>query len=144
VDDQQRPDVRAVEDDRGGGDVEGPARVGKRPARHPRGRRRVRTAHLGGEQLRPVEQCAGGIAVAEGEEALVLDHPGEEGVDVLKADAVPRPIGEELNERLLDGGRDEARPDVKVAEEPAERQLVHKRHDGVRDGGQRQRHEETQ
>jgi hypothetical protein len=67
-------------------------------------------------------------------------------VDALQADTVPRPIGEELAERLLDGGRDEARPDVKVANEPAERQLVHQGHNGVRDGGQRQRqrYEKTQ
>jgi hypothetical protein len=66
-------------------------------------------------------------------------------VNPLHPDPVARSIGEQINKRLLDGGRDEATSDVKVADEPAKGQLVHQRHDGVGNGGQRQRqrHEEA-
>ena len=60
-------------------------------------------------------------------------------MNALYPDPVPRSVGEKVNEWFLDGGRDEVGTNVKVADEPAKGQLVHQRHDGVGNGGQRQR-----
>jgi hypothetical protein len=71
------------------------------------------------------------IAVAQGQQPLVLDGAEEEGID-----PCPLPLCQELGQGVMQGVGDETGADIHVPDEPAQRQAVHQWDHAVGQQGQ--------